>query len=283
MVTKIFVTTNVGELLGVKRVLDKVVKPSELYRAVNECGDDVLVLLDFLYPYVREIEETIKRQESRNRVLLIKLRAGAIARFVLSITRNPLHRLTEDRLAIGLYIPRSWCSAGYALSDNAVDIYIDVSRRDRIRLISARLPQYVASLLIEPFRVLRFGTVGFTGFLVNLLVLYTTRDLLAYYAGKELGTALATVLSFEVSLTWNFLLHEAWTFKDLGLPRHALIRVIRWIKYHVGSMGSMFTQVSVVTMLSGYMDYPLYLSLFIGVLLGLIVNYLLSRFFAWRK
>ena len=145
------------------------------------------------------------------------------------------------------------------------------------------LSRIYALLLNEFKRMFRFGLVGLTGFFVNLATIYLSRSILMNYLMKEIATAISSYIGFEVSLTWNFILHEKWTFRDLDLSRSVRSRILRWLKFHIGSLGSMATQVSVVTIMSGFMDYPIYLSLFIGVSLGMLLNYSFSRLYAWRK
>lgn len=61
-------------------------------------------------------------------------------------------------------------------------------------------------------RLVRFGAVGLSGLVVNLLALAL---LLAMHLGSQLvgGDALSAILATQVAVAWNFGLTERWVFK----------------------------------------------------------------------
>ena len=82
-------------------------------------------------------------------------------------------------------------------------------------LLSLRLPRPIAIALREPERVLKFGLVGLTGSIVNILVVTFSAEILGVLEKNPLLLAIPGFLGFETSLTWNFILHEIWTFQNL--------------------------------------------------------------------
>ncbi|MET1159983.1 MAG: GtrA family protein [Thermoprotei archaeon] len=274
-----YVETGIGSLLGIYRLVHGKYLNRKNLNTVFLRDKPLLLILDIGYRYRDLILEEIRSSDLDN-IVVFKIKLGFIGRILSRFLKNPLDKLVHDNGIIAIYIPRD-----KNLTNNYTGtrvIHIDLNTADRARALLSGLPRPLA-IIAEPLRIMRFALVGFTGFLVNLAVLYAVRSLLLTYLDIEISTALATMISFETSLTWNFILHELWTFRDLRLSRTLQNRVKRWIKYHLGSIGSLLSQVSIVTLLSGFMNYPLYLSLLLGVLVGLIANYLLSRFFAWRE
>ena len=79
---------------------------------------------------------------------------------------------------------------------------------------------------IFSLRFLKFCAVGASGVLVNLLSLAVLAD------GLALQVNLASALAIELSINSNFVINEAWTFRD----RHRGRRLKRWLKFHLVSL-----------------------------------------------
>ncbi|WP_440059817.1 GtrA family protein [Thermogladius sp. 4427co] len=143
-------------------------------------------------------------------------------------------------------------------------------------LLVSRLPKPIRILVSEPVRIIKFGLVGLTGFIVNLLV-----SGLFYYLGI-LNPYYSTLAGFEASTVWNFALHEHWTFRDLS-SRSVSPAFYRLLKFHVASVGSLVTQIACVHLGNVVLGFNYTLSLAAGIILGFLVNYVVSRFYAWRS
>ncbi len=233
--------------------------------------NNTLYVLDHLVNTIRRIIYLTNSNTGRNIDFRIKNRRTAGL-----IKNNPFEKITKSIETIAVYI--------YDKNINSFEtIYIDLDIDDYLYIIFSLFPKPLYNLFSKNIGLIKFTIVGFTGFLVNLITLYVSTNLYSKLASYEFATMLGSITSFETSLLWNFLLHEYWTFRDRGLKHDKVNLVIRWIKYHIGSIISLFSQVSIVTTLSGYLHYPLYLSLIIGVLTGYISNYVFSSKITWRR
>ncbi|MGC9181689.1 GtrA family protein [Thermogladius sp.] len=155
-------------------------------------------------------------------------------------------------------------------------VYVDykVDMTTMYSYVVGKLPRPLKMLLREPLRLFKFGFVGFTGTLVNLLVAS-----LLYYLGIA-NAIVSTLVGFEASTLWNFNLHERWTFVDLAKqkPRKVLGRLL---KFHVSSAASLVTQVLLVYLGTIVLGVNYTASLLAGILAGFVANYMVSRYYAW--
>lgn len=156
---------------------------------------------------------------------------------------------------------------------------VSLSDEEWFKLYSRKLPRLVALLLSEPLRVLIFAAIGGSGLLVNLVFAHLTYTLLAGYG--YIANPLASTTGFEMSVIWNFTLHERVTFRRTGLDESARSVLTRLVKYHLASIGSWATQVLMATLLPLLLKTPFILAQLIGVLLGFVVNFILGYVYTW--
>lgn len=123
--------------------------------------------------------------------------------------------------------------------------------------------------LSSPF--LRFSIVGASGTLVNLLSLWLMRYPLM------LEHELASMTAIELSLINNFTLNDLWTFRRKR--RGGFLRAL--LNYHLTNLMGVMTQFIVSASLHRLLGFESLLSQFIGIILGFIVNYSLSRRLVW--
>lgn len=148
--------------------------------------------------------------------------------------------------------------------------------------------------LISP-RLLRFALVGFSGVFVNLGCLALFADILQLDrllpAAEVFDTpfVLSSALAIEVSVVWNFLLNNAWTFKDRNEGARSGF-LARLFKYHLVSLVGMALQlgcfVVVNAMLLTQVDElgPFkYLSQLMGIAFAMAWNFLSNFYFTWRQ
>jgi dolichol-phosphate mannosyltransferase len=273
----VYLRTRVGKELGLE---EDHVGLDSLKHLFDHSEESLLLLLDILSDRLDSIRKNIKEHERR--LIVFKIDSNGYMRLLKPLIHNPYRRVFGDKSIIGLYIPQGYNGGFPPDQINHVE-RIKPDHRTLYLLIINRLPLKIIHLLLLFERFIKFSLVGFTGYFVNLLTLYLAAHILIPLIGREYAIPLSSIISFESSITWNFILHEHWTFKDLGLPRSRLKMLLRWLKYHVASLGSLLAQFTFVTILSGFMNYPLYLSLTLGVLAGLALNYTISKTFAWRK
>lgn len=123
--------------------------------------------------------------------------------------------------------------------------------------------------LSSPF--LRFTIVGAIGTLVNLLSLWLLRYPLA------LEHEIASITAIEVSVLNNFLLNDIWTFR--GRRRGGFLRSL--LGYHFTNSLGIATQFIASSLLHRLAGLESVISQFIGILIGFILNYSLSRRLVW--
>jgi len=137
---------------------------------------------------------------------------------------------------------------------------------------------YIIHILkLSGCRPFKFIAVGIAGTFVNLCTLLTFRYVmpLLYSELFILGSAIA----IELSILFNFFLHEVWTFKD----RRFGSLIHRLLLFHISSAISATAQyISAVSIKYGLSWSPL-LAQFIGILIGFPVNYIFSELGIWRR
>ena len=121
--------------------------------------------------------------------------------------------------------------------------------------------------------LVKFGLVGGLGTIVNLLILYLLTDIAGFHY------LISAIFSIEMSVITNFLLHDAWTFKE----RKAISkRLYRFCKFHLTVMIGLVTNYAVLFFLTEFYNLYYLASAFIGILTGFIINFLFSSNFVWR-
>jgi len=145
-------------------------------------------------------------------------------------------------------------------------------------------------------RFLKFSVVGGSGVMVNLGVY----ALLTGWGGLDFphGRLLAYALSVEISIVTNFLLNDAWTFRDRVV--HSEPFVTRGVRFHVVSLAGFAINWGTFALLNllfpAFSAQPLpvlsalpglaglsgdYAFAILGILLGTAVNYLGNLKWTW--
>ncbi len=132
----------------------------------------------------------------------------------------------------------------------------------------------------DPFiqKFLKFGTVGFIGYLVNATTLWLF--------GSKLGYAewLAWLLSTELAIISNFTWNNVWTFKDQKFtsPKDLLSK---FVQFNGTSLGALLIQTTVGTILTTFLgvQYRQLLLPFIILFLVMPYNWLMYNKVIWKK
>ena len=140
------------------------------------------------------------------------------------------------------------------------------------------------SSILSP-RVLRFGLVGFSGVFFNLGGLWLFSDVFA--VRDEISSAAA----IELSIVWNFMLNNAWTFKDRNeqAQSHFLQRMGRYnLVSLVGLVIQLGTFVSIKSLLLEQLDLATighwkYLAQTFGIALATVWNFLSNFYWTWAQ
>ncbi len=153
---------------------------------------------------------------------------------------------------------------------------------EHILAVYGRLPYPIVLMLKEPKRILKFGIVGGLGALVNISVVVSTAKILGYTAGKTGLLLLPVIAGFETSITFNFILHELWTFREMNLSRSIKDRLTRLFKYHLSSLASLVIQALTILGLTDIFHIDLATSTALGIMFGFIANYIIGRTITWQ-
>lgn len=147
-------------------------------------------------------------------------------------------------------------------------------------------------------RFIKFGVVGFIGFVINALGLEIMRALplsqvLADYfvtlgVSQTVSTASAwaAALAAEIAIASNFILNNAWTFSDTQLNGAFLI-FKKFLQFNLTSLGAIVIQFVVVgatTEFFGDTGLVRLISLFFAVVFLVIpYNYTMYNLFIWKR
>jgi len=127
-------------------------------------------------------------------------------------------------------------------------------------------------------RFIKFGVVGFTGFLVNYLGL-------EFLKRMGLTTYWATLFATEMSIISNFILNNIWTFKDKTITSVKDV-IMQFAKFNLSSLFAVIVQPLVVngaTTLFGDTSLIRLAGLLFALFLVVVpYNYIVYNLFIWR-
>lgn len=89
----------------------------------------------------------------------------------------------------------------------------------------------------------------------------------------------ASVISIELSIIFNFIFHENWTFKSRS---HEGSAVFRFLKFNVTSIGSPIIQLASILTFAKILGLHEQVGLAVGVIIGLFFNYTLNLLWIWK-
>ncbi len=121
---------------------------------------------------------------------------------------------------------------------------------------------------------LRFALVGASGTLVNLGV-FT----LALHA--NLNKFVASPVAIEVSIIWNFVLNNYWTFKERKTRDRNRIKGLKYNLVSIASLGVSFLTFFLMTVLVPRASPEL--DQFVGIVPAVLVNYFLNSYWTFRS
>jgi dolichol-phosphate mannosyltransferase len=120
---------------------------------------------------------------------------------------------------------------------------------------------------------LRFALVGASGTLVNLGVF-------SLLLNTGMNKFVASPLAIEISIVWNFLLNNYWTFKDRTTRDRAAIKGVKYNLVSLVSLGVSFATFILLSLLMPKIS-PL-LSQLAGIIPAVLVNYFLNSYWTFR-
>ncbi len=147
-------------------------------------------------------------------------------------------------------------------------------------------------------RVIKFGIVGFVGYLVNALALeiFAGMSFTAVLAQAAFGlkgsflafiaepSAWAAALAAEVAILSNFTWNNIWTFKEVKIS--SPLRLVRkFLEFNLTSVGAIVIQFIVIGVMAlGFGDTRLIrqLGILVAMPLVLVFNYTMYNLFIWK-
>lgn len=150
----------------------------------------------------------------------------------------------------------------------AEDAHAVVTPRPEVRPRIARALRDPGSWV----QLLRFGLVGASGYVVNLVV----------FAGAAVGAGLhhrpAAVVAFVVALSNNFMWHRAWTFRARG--GRLAFQAPRFL---VVSLGAFLLSLAVLELLVGVAGLPEVPAQALAIACATPLNFAGNRFWSFRR
>lgn len=126
-------------------------------------------------------------------------------------------------------------------------------------------------LLLSQFRPVKFLSVGASGVLVNMSLLF----LLNTFTASSL--ALAGAVAIETSIISNFILNHIWTFRDRSVGNSFL----GFLKYNLVAAPGGIINLAILLKLSMFTHYLL--ANLVGIAFAFVVNYLGSELIVWKR
>lgn len=137
-------------------------------------------------------------------------------------------------------------------------------------ILARAMPPARAALLLQ---FLRFGTVGFCGFVVTTAVVYATRGFLGNY--------LAIVPAFVIAATGNWMLNRLWTFRGQG-SQSAFREWTMFLAANLLGFGLNAGTYWVLVALSAFCAANPVVPLLAGTLVGMFANFGMARQVVFR-
>ena len=168
------------------------------------------------------------------------------------------------------------------LRNGAKVIEVPITFPDRIHGESKLRFQDQIEFLLNVFRIrfrqshefIKFCTVGSSGVLINLGVYLTlTRQ-------YSIPLEYASPIAIETSIISNFLINNAWTFRDRN-PQTPFLRRLFWFHTIAAFSGTInYLLLLLLVHIFHFWDIPAYL---LGISCGTLINYFLNSWHTWNK
>jgi dolichol-phosphate mannosyltransferase len=121
---------------------------------------------------------------------------------------------------------------------------------------------------------LRFALVGVSGTVVNLGVFAV-----ALHSG--LNKYVASAVAIEVSIVWNFLLNNYWTFRERKTRDRTRIKGLKYNLVSLATLGVSFATFTALSVLVPRLS--LELDQLLGIVPAVLVNYFLNSYWTFRS
>lgn len=125
-------------------------------------------------------------------------------------------------------------------------------------------------------KFIRFAIVGLLGTITNLLIFWIIVDLLKNSAN------FGSIIAFVFAVTQNYFLNHFWTFQEYS--KRVKVSFKGYLKFVSFSLLGLGVNLLVLNLILHFLSLPLkVIAQFAGILAGLIVNFLGSSKFVFKK
>jgi dolichol-phosphate mannosyltransferase len=124
-------------------------------------------------------------------------------------------------------------------------------------------------------RVFKFGLVGLSGIVVNMVVLWYLTEFVGFYY------LVSSLFAIELSILNNFVWNDLWTFRAGTSHKHPS-RWHRLISFHIVSAGGLVINMGILYLLTSVGGVYYLISNIIGIVVGFGWNFMLNRRVTWR-
>lgn len=128
--------------------------------------------------------------------------------------------------------------------------------------------------LRDPRRLFKFAVVGTSGVVVNMFFFW------CFVRGVGVDYRIASPFAVELSILSNFLLNNAWTFRDAVKTSPLATRLLR---FHVAAAGGFLINYLVLIGLVEFFDLREELANLIGIAVAFLWNYAFNVKWTWRQ
>jgi len=137
---------------------------------------------------------------------------------------------------------------------------------------TSKITSYIYKVL--NLRVVKFGIVGSSGVVVNMLFLYVFKEVL------KIDLKYASILAIEISIIFNYFLNDFWTWND----RSKASFINRIVKYHISVMFSAYViNWGALMLLTTWLKWNYLISNLIGIGIGTVFNYVINDLWTFSK
>jgi dolichol-phosphate mannosyltransferase len=119
----------------------------------------------------------------------------------------------------------------------------------------------------------RFCIVGGTGFVINFILLT------ALHGGLRITIFVAQIISAEIALFSNFMLHHHWTYKNNKVEKSMATLLVQ---FHATTWPAILGSALMVTVGERYLHLGSLPALTISSLIALLWNFGWSKYIIWR-
>jgi dolichol-phosphate mannosyltransferase len=145
----------------------------------------------------------------------------------------------------------------------------------RLRIDSGRLGRFSEKFPIGRF--LRFGVVGITGLMVDMLSLYLLYEVLG------MGLTRSAILAAEIAIINNFIWNDRWTFGDLAKKQSKRGMVIkRFLKFNIVCLMGLILKVLLLNLFFNWLHVNAYVANLMAIAIVTFWNFWVNLKLSWR-